>query len=115
MNAERPLGDVFFEVDQVTLSEAALTTLNTNARWLQRWTSTRITLEGHCDERGTSEYNLALGERRAHAVQQYLASLGVDPNRLLVVSKGKESPACFDQHEACWQQNRRSRAVITAK
>jgi peptidoglycan-associated lipoprotein len=74
-----------------------------------------VTIEGHCDERGSSEYNLALGDRRAGAVRSYLVSLGIAPERLLVVSKGKESPFCAEGHEDCWQQNRRGHFIITAK
>jgi peptidoglycan-associated lipoprotein len=72
-------------------------------------------VEGHCDSRGTSEYNLALGERRAKAVQDYLVSLGVPADRVQTVSKGKEQPFCAEQNESCWQQNRRGHFIITAK
>jgi peptidoglycan-associated lipoprotein len=89
--------------------------LQANAEWLRRWPSTRVTIEGHCDSRGTSEYNLALGERRANAVREYLVSLGVAADRLVVVSKGEETPVCFEEHEGCWQQNRRGHPIITAK
>ena len=115
LNSERPLGDVFFDFDQTAIRDDSRITLQANADWLRRWPTTRVTIEGHCDARGTSEYNLALGERRASAVREYLVSLGVDANRLLVVSKGEESPACFDEHEVCWQQNRRGHFLITAK
>lgn len=115
LNAERPLGDVLFNLDESTLREDARTVLQKNATWLRRWTSTRIVVEGHCDDRGTSEYNLALGERRAAAVKEYLGSLGVEPERVLVITKGEESPFCLDPHEGCWQQNRRGHFVVTAK
>lgn len=115
LNAERPLGDVFFDYDQFTLRDDARGVLQRNAEWLRRWSSTRITIEGHCDSRGTSEYNLALGERRGRVVREYLVGLGVDADRLIVVSKGEESPACFDENETCWQQNRRGHPIITAK
>jgi peptidoglycan-associated lipoprotein len=115
LNAERPLADAFFEVDQATIREDARASLQRNAEWLRRWTSTRVTIEGHCDARGSREYNLALGERRAGAVKNYLVSLGVDADRLVVISKGKESPICFDEAEECWRQNRRAHAIITAK
>jgi peptidoglycan-associated lipoprotein len=72
-------------------------------------------VEGHCDERGTAEYNLALGERRANAVRDYLVSLGIPAARIQTVSKGKESPFCTESNEACWQQNRRGHFLITAK
>ncbi|MBI2828449.1 MAG: OmpA family protein [Acidobacteria bacterium] len=115
LNAERPLGDAFFDFDQSLIREDARLVLQKNAEWLRRWTSTRITIEGHCDARGTGEYNLALGERRANAVKEYLASLGLAADRVLVVSKGEESPVCFEEHEGCWQQNRRGHPIITAK
>ena len=73
------------------------------------------TSKGHCDERGTAEYNLGLGERRASAVKAYLAELGVPGDRVVIVSKGKESPFCTESNESCWQQNRRGHFVITAK
>ena len=115
LNAERPLADVRFELDDWTLGEDARVVLQKNADWLRRWASTRVTIEGHCDDRGTGEYNMALGERRAHAVKEYLGNLGVSPERILVVSKGEESPVCVDSHEGCWQQNRRGHPIITAK
>jgi len=115
LNAERPLADVLFDLDAWTIREDARVILQKNADWLRRWTSTRITVEGHCDDRGTGEYNLALGERRANAVKEYLGSLGVTPDRILVVSKGEESPVCVDGNETCWQQNRRGHPIITAK
>ncbi len=86
-----------------------------NSEYLKRWTSTRINVEGHCDERGTAEYNLGLGERRANAVKDYLVSLGLDAGRIAVISKGKEEPQCTDQNESCWQQNRRGHFIFTAK
>lgn len=115
LNAERPLGDVFFALDDTAITEEGRLTLQRNAEWLHRWTSIRTVIEGHCDERGTSEYNLALGDRRANAVREYLVSLGIDGERLWVVSKGKESPVCADQHEDCWRRNRRAQSIITAK
>jgi len=115
LNAERPLGDVLFDFDETRIRDEARVVLQNNAEWLQRWPSTRVTIEGHCDSRGTSEYNLALGDRRASAVKEYLVSLGVDATRLLIVSKGEESLVCFEEHESCWQQNRRGHHIITAK
>lgn len=115
LNAERPLADALFDFDQHVLRDDARAVLQANAGWLRRWASTRITIEGHCDSRGTREYNLALGERRADAVRDYLVSLGVGSDRVLVVSKGEESPVCADEHEGCWQQNRRGHPVIIAK
>jgi peptidoglycan-associated lipoprotein len=115
LNAERPLGDVFFNFDEFVIREDARPVLQRNAEWLQRWGSTRIMIEGHADERGTSEYNLALAERRANAAREYLSSLGISPDRIVGVSKGEESPFCTESHEGCWQQNRRGYFVITAK
>jgi peptidoglycan-associated lipoprotein len=115
LNAERPLDDVFFDLDQSSIREDAKPRLQKDADWLKRWTSTQITVEGHCDSRGSSEYNLGLGSRRATAVKDYLGSLGVPAGRMTVVSKGKESPSCSDENESCWQQNRRGHFVITAK
>jgi peptidoglycan-associated lipoprotein len=115
LNAEKPLGDVFFELDSSSIRDEAKTAMSTNATWLKRWANTRISVEGHCDERGTAEYNLGLGERRASAVKAYLVELGVPADRIAIVSKGKETPFCTDSNEACWLQNRRGHFVITAK
>ena len=115
LNTEQPLGDVYFDLDNATIKDEGKAALSTNATWLKRWTSTRISIEGHCDERGTAEYNLGLGERRANAVKAYLVELGVPGDRIVIVSKGKESPFCTESNEACWQQNRRGHFVITAK
>jgi peptidoglycan-associated lipoprotein len=115
LNAERPLGDVYFDLDAATIRDDARGALQKNAEWMKRWSNTRIQVEGHCDERGTAEYNLALGERRANAVKQYLVSLGIAGDRIGVVSKGKESPFCNESNEGCWQQNRRGHFLVTAK
>jgi peptidoglycan-associated lipoprotein len=115
LNADRPLKDVFFDFDSDRLPEPALGVLHANAQWLTRWTTTRITVEGHCDARGTAEYNLALGERRAASVKSYLVSLGIAPERVATVSKGEEDPVCRDPQESCWQQNRRGHPIITVK
>jgi peptidoglycan-associated lipoprotein len=115
LNREMPLADVFFELDRAELRDSDRSVLQKNAEWLKRWSNTRITVEGHCDERGTAEYNLALGERRGNAVREYLTGLGVPAARILVVSKGKETPFCTQSNEDCWQQNRRGHFLITAK
>ena len=115
LNAQRPLGDVYFDLDESTIRDDARGPLQKNAEWMKRWTSTRISVEGHADERGSGEYNLALGDRRANAVKTYLVSLGIGADRINVVSKGKESPFCAESNESCWQQNRRGHFVITAK
>lgn len=115
LNAEMPLGDVRFDYDQFTLSAEARAILQKNSDWMKRWTTTRVSIEGHCDSRGTNEYNLALGERRANAVKEYMVGLGIAADRLLVVSKGEETPVCSEESEACWAQNRRGHNIITAK
>jgi len=115
LNAKRVLGDVFFDLDSSTVRDDAKGALSTNATYLKRWPSVRFNVEGHCDERGTAEYNLGLGERRASAVRAYLVELGVPGDRVVIVSKGKESPFCTESNESCWQQNRRGHFVITAK
>lgn len=115
LNSERPLADVFFDYDKSEIREDARAPLQRAADYLKRWPSARVSVEGHCDSRGTSEYNLALGERRAQAVKDYLASLGVSADRLQQVSKGEESPVCTDENEACFSRNRRGGFVFTAK
>lgn len=115
LNAEQPLEHVSFALDSYTLSDDARAALDRNATWLRRWPSTRVTVEGHADARGTNEYNLALGDRRAAAARDYLVSLGIDAARLTAISKGEEQPFCTEQTESCWAQNRRGYFVITAK
>lgn len=115
LNAEKPLDDAYFELDKSDIRDEARASLQKDADWMKKWTSTQVTVEGHCDSRGSSEYNLALGSRRAEAVKDYLVSLGVTTNRLSVVSKGKEAPFCTEENEACWQQNRRGHFIVTAK
>jgi peptidoglycan-associated lipoprotein len=109
------LGDVYFELDQDTLKDEGKAALSTNATYLKKWMSVRMNIEGHCDERGSAEYNLGLGERRAKATKDYLVSLGIAADRVTVVSKGKEAPFCTESNEACWAQNRRGHFVVTAK
>jgi peptidoglycan-associated lipoprotein len=115
LNKEKPLGDVFFDYDSSTLKDEGRSALQKNADWLKRWSSVAFTVEGHCDNRGTPEYNLALGERRASAVRDYLVSLGVAASRVQAVSKGEEQPFCRDDTESCWSQNRRGHFLITGK
>ena len=115
VNARRPLDDIYFDYDKADLSDKARASLQKNATWLQRWTSTRITVEGHTDSRGTNEYNLALGERRATTARDYLVSLGVPAARVNVVSVGEEQPVCTQENESCWLQNRRGHFVVTGK
>ena len=115
LNNQHPLADVLFGYDAIDLNEAARAVLQKNLQWLNRWKSTKIMVEGHADSRGTNEYNLALGERRADAVRDYLVSLGLGNDRIQIVSKGEEQPTCKEETEGCWQQNRRGFFIITAK
>ena len=110
-----PLADVNFDLDQSTIKDDQRGILQKNADWMRRWTTTRVSIEGHADSRGTNEYNLALGDRRARAVQDYMKSLGIAGDRMVVVSKGEESPLCTEMTEACYARNRRGHFVITAK
>jgi peptidoglycan-associated lipoprotein len=110
--ASSPLKDVFFDFDRYDLRTDARDTLKANADWLKRNPAVRIEIEGHCDDRGTNEYNLALGAKRSQAAKDYLATLGVAGERLSTISYGAEIPSCKDQNESCWSQNRRARFVI---
>ena len=115
LNAEMPLGDALFDYDMSTIRSDAQAVLQTNAEYLRRWPSTRVNIEGHADSRGTNEYNLGLGDRRATAVRDYLASLGIAADRMMPVTRGEESPQCTEENEGCWQRNRRGHFVFTAK
>ena len=107
-----PLADIHFEFDSSTLSDEARGTLDKHALWLQGQRGAHVTIEGHCDERGTVEYNLALGEQRARATRDYLVSLGVAQDRLRIVSFGKERPLASGSDESAWSQNRRAHFVM---
>ena len=102
------LRDVFFDFDRATIRPEAARTLDTNIGWLKSNPTALILIEGHCDERGTNAYNLALGERRARAAQEYLVEHGVAAARITIISYGEERPACNARTEACWAQNRRA-------
>lgn len=115
LNRDSPLKPVFFPVDSSDLDEAGRAVATANAAVLKKYTTWGITVEGHCDERGTAEYNLALGERRALAVKTYLSSLGVSPDRIRTVSYGKEFPFDMGHTEDAWARNRRGHFVITSK
>jgi peptidoglycan-associated lipoprotein len=108
-----PLADIHFELDSATLTDASRATLEKHALWLQGRREARVTIEGHCDERGTVEYNLALGERRARVARDYLVSLGVAAERLRVVSFGKERPLDPGSNEAAWARNRRAHFAVS--
>lgn len=107
MNGDR----IFFDTDRFNIDTADQATLQAQAQWLARYPDKRIVIEGHCDERGTRDYNLALGERRANAAKNYLASLGVDASRIQTVSYGKERPAAAGSNEQAWALNRRAVTV----
>ncbi|MGP9810064.1 peptidoglycan-associated lipoprotein Pal [Rhodopseudomonas sp. NSM] len=109
------VGDrVFFESDQTELSPQAVATLDKQAQWLQSYNRYSFTIEGHADERGTREYNIALGARRAQSVRNYLASRGIDPSRMRTISYGKERPVAVCNDISCWSQNRRAVTVLNA-
>lgn len=107
------VGDrVFYGFDKSDLTAEARATLDRQAAWLKQYPSLKVTMEGHCDERGTREYNLALGERRASAAKNYLVAAGVSAERIKTVSYGKERPAVLGSNEAAWAQNRRAVTVV---
>ena len=107
------VGDrVFFDFDKAVIMAAAEKTLKRQAAWMKQYGGVTVTVEGHCDERGTREYNLALGERRANAVKNYLVALGVDAGRIATISYGKERPEALGHNEAAWSQNRRSVTAV---
>ena len=110
------VGDrVFFDTDMSNIREDGRQTLNRQAEWLKKYTNYQITIAGHCDERGTREYNLALGERRANAAKQYLVAQGIPAQRVQTISYGKERPTCDQSGESCWSLNRRAAFVVTSR
>lgn len=106
---------IFFGFDQYNVDAEDQATLQSQAQWLARNPAVRVTLEGHADERGTRDYNIALGERRANAAKNYLATLGIDPSRIDVISYGKERPAALGSNEEAWAQNRRAVTVVIGR
>ena len=112
--ASGPMKDVSFNFDSAALSEDARATLKANADWLKANASARIQIEGHCDERGAADYNMALGAKRAQAAMDYLATLGVTAGRMSTISYGEEIPVCKEKTEDCWAKNRRARFVVTS-
>ncbi len=109
------VGDtVHFDYDRFDIMEADKATLQRQAAWLAKYPTVRVTIEGHCDERGTREYNLALGARRANAVKEYLVSLGASSARIETISYGKERPTCTDSSEDCYAQNRRGVTTVAS-
>lgn len=109
------LGDIYFDFDRDELKPDARERLSKNADFLKSRPEYMLIVEGHCDERGTNDYNLALGERRAAAARDYLVSLGVDAGRLRTISYGEERPQCAQSAESCWSLNRRAHFVITGR
>ncbi len=109
------LADIHFDYDKSDIREGDRAILNKNAEVLKKFDFLRLTVEGHCDERGSVEYNLALGERRARAAYDYLVSLGVTVERLKTVSYGKEIQVCSESTEDCWARNRRAKFTVTGK
>jgi peptidoglycan-associated lipoprotein len=109
------IGDVYFAFDQSDLTEESRGRLASNAEFMREHPEYLFTIEGHCDERGTNEYNLALGQRRANAAKDYIASLGIDAGRMRTISYGEERPFCTESSESCWAQNRRAHFVVTGR
>ena len=107
--------DIYFDYDESTLTDDTRQKLSRNADLLKSQPQFSVTIEGHADSRGTNEYNLALGERRANAVKEYLGSLGVGAERLRTISYGEERPVCTEEAESCWSQNRRAHMIITGR
>jgi peptidoglycan-associated lipoprotein len=108
------VGDtVHFDYDAYNITDEGRSVLQRQAAWLAKYPSVRVTVEGHCDERGTREYNLALGARRANSVKEYLVSVGVSAGRVDTISYGKERPICTESDEGCYAQNRRGVTTIT--
>lgn len=104
--------DAYFDLDKADIRSDARTALAKTADFLRNYPQVKVVIEGHCDERGSTEYNLALGDRRAAAVKQYLVSLGIGADRMSTVSYGKEKPFCMESNEDCWQKNRRGHFVM---
>jgi peptidoglycan-associated lipoprotein len=115
MNQRGYLKDVFFDFDKDDIRPDQRDALSADADWLKKNPNVKITIEGHCDERGTRQYNMALGERRAHSAKEYLVSLGVDAGRMQTISYGKDRPFDSGHDEAAWAKNRRAHFVITSK
>jgi peptidoglycan-associated lipoprotein len=109
---ESPLKDIFFDFDKSTIRDDVKSSLNENLQWLNANPAARIIIEGHCDERGTAEYNLGLGERRAKATKDYLVAAGIDVKRIRTVSFGKERPFVAGHDESAWKWNRRAHFVV---
>lgn len=112
--SEGPLKNAYFDFDRYNLRRDAREVLKANSEWLKANPSAKVQIEGHADERGTTEYNLALGQKRAQSCRDYLVSMGIAAERLTIISYGKEVPVCWEKTEECWQKNRRGRFVTMA-
>lgn len=115
INKEKPLSMIYFDYDKYFIRDEAKPVLEANAVWLKKWRSTKILIEGHCDERGTEEYNLALGEKRSKSAADYLLSLGIPAERLKTISYGKSQPLDMGHDETAWTKNRRAQFLIIEK
>jgi len=109
------IGDVFFDFDQADLRAEARERLERNAEFMRQHPEFTYTIEGHCDDRGTNDYNLALGQRRAETPKDFLVSLGIASDKMRTISYGEERPVCTEQTESCWQRNRRAHFVISGR
>jgi peptidoglycan-associated lipoprotein len=107
------LKDILFKFDRFDLDETSITILKNNAQFLKEHPTVKIQIQGHSDERGTNNYNLALGERRSTSIKNFLVAQGVEPDRIFVLSYGEEKPFCFESNETCWQENRRAHFMVT--
>lgn len=115
INKEKPLANIYFDYDKAMVREDAKPVLETNASWLNKFRTIKILIEGHCDERGTEEYNLALGEKRAKAAMDYLTTLGISSDRVKIISYGKSQPLDPGHNDAAWQKNRRDQFLVIEK
>lgn len=109
---QEEIGDIHFDYDKYDVRQDDLPTLKKVASYLQKYPKLRVIIEGHCDERGTNEYNFALGQKRADSAKQYLITLGIISSRIDIISYGEEKPLCTEQNESCWQKNRRAHFVF---
>jgi peptidoglycan-associated lipoprotein len=115
INREQPLAMIYFDYDKAFIRADAKPVLESNVAWMKKFMSVKVLVEGHCDERGTEEYNLALGEKRAKSTMDYLASLGISADRMKILSYGKSQPLVTGHDEASWQKNRRTQFTIIEK
>lgn len=109
----KAFADIYFEFDQYRILDSDIATLQGIAAWLQEYPDARVLIEGHCDERGTDEYNMALGEQRALAARRYIVGLGIDSSRLTTISYGEDRPVAFGDTEDAWSQNRRAHFAVS--